>query len=157
MKQTVYIETSIVSYLASRPSRDLLVAAHQQATHDWWHKRRSDFDLVISDLVLREAGAGDKGAAAERLRFLSGLRQVPALPSALALARRLLVDGALPKKAADDAFHVAIAATSKAEFLLTWNMKHIANASMRTRINQACRETGFQPPIICTPYELQEK
>ncbi len=61
----------------------------------------------------------------------------------------------MPRKAAIDAVHVAIAAVNGMDFLLTWNCAHIANAVMRPRIESVCRSVGFEPPTICTPEELQ--
>ena len=72
------------------------------------------------------------------------------------LARTLISHGSLPAKAEIDAFHVAVASTHGMEFLLTWNCKHIANAIMRQKIEQVCRDSSFEPPIICTPTELLE-
>ncbi len=67
MPKRIYIETTIPSYLAARPSRDLLQAARQQLTHDWWNNERQHYELCISELVLDEAAAGDLEAAARRL------------------------------------------------------------------------------------------
>jgi len=86
MKPKVYIETTIVSYLASKPSRDLITAAHQQITHDWWETRLPDFDVYISQFVLDEAGAGDSDAAAKRLALLASFPLLDATPEALDLA-----------------------------------------------------------------------
>ena len=70
MKAKLYLETTIPSYPAGRPSRDLLVAAHQQATRDWWESRRRDFDLYVSELVIQEVRAGDAQLANRRLDLL---------------------------------------------------------------------------------------
>ena len=94
MNPTAYIETSVVSYLAARPSKDVVVAAYQEVTREWW----------------RDAGAA----------------------------------------------HIAIAAANGVEYLVTWSFRHIANALMRTRIEHACRQAGYEPPVICTPNELLE-
>src|SRR5437763_8003300 len=108
MKSKVYLETSVVSYLTARPSRDLVVAAHQQITQEWWSNRSSDFDLYASQLVIQEAGAGDAQMA--RLR-LAALDQIPLLnvsQEAAALARLLVDKGPIPEKAALDALHIAV-------------------------------------------------
>ncbi len=152
-KSQVYIETTIVSYLTAFPSRDLVRAAHQQITRGWW-TTRDDFELFASQLVVREAAGGDPGAAALRLEALRGVNLLRLTPEATALAENLLRRGGLPRKATADAFHVAIAVVGGMDYLLTWNCKHIANATMRARIDQISRDAGFAPPIICTPEEL---
>jgi hypothetical protein len=156
MAERVYIETTVVSYLAARPSRDVVIAGHQQVTHEWWDSRRSDYELCVSQLVLDEAGAGDPQAAQERLAFLQPMLVLETTREALELAKELLQAGALPAKAAGDALHIAIAATKGVPFLLTWNCRHLANAVMRPMIEAACKAKGFKAPIICTPEELLE-
>lgn len=154
--ERVYLETTIVSYLTARPSRDVVVAGHQQTTQDWWNSRRSEFELCISQLVLDEAAAGDSSAAHERLLILQPLIVVEVTTSALELAKALLRAGALPAKAGSDALHIAIAATATIPYLLTWNCRHLANAVMRPVIDRVCQESGYPTPIICTPEELLE-
>jgi len=156
MPQRVYIETTFVSYLTARPSRDLVMAAHQQITHEWWDARRAGYELCISQLVLDEAGEGDAQAAQERLLVLRPMLVLETTTDALELAKELLQAGALPEKAADDALHVAIAAAKAVPYLLTWNCRHLANAVMRPVIETVCKAKGFKAPIICTPEELPE-
>lgn len=153
MRPTVYIETTIPSYLTARPSRDLVRAAQQAITREWW-ERRGEFDLFVSEAVLTEVAAGDPDAAARRADALAGVAELPATPEAAALARALLAGVPLPPKAAVDALHVALAAVAGMDFLLTWNCTHIANAVLRNRIEQVCRQSGYEPPVICTPAEL---
>lgn len=152
----VYIETTVISYLTARPSRDVVIAGHQQITHDWWETRRSRYELCVSALVLDEAGAGDDQAAQERLRVLQPMLVFETTIEALDLAEELLRAGALPKKAADDALHIAVAATKAVPYLLTWNCRHLANATMRPVIEAVCISKGLKAPIICTPEELLE-
>ena len=156
MAERVYIETTVVSYLTARPSRDVVIAGHQQVTHEWWDTRRANYELCVSQLVLDEAGAGDAQAAQERLVVLWPMLVLETAADALELAKELLQAGALPTKAADDALHIAIAATKSVPFLLTWNCRHLANAVMRPMIETVCKAKGFQAPIICTPEELLE-
>ena len=156
MNPTAYIETSVVSYLTARPSRDVVVAAYQEVTREWWRDAASRFRLVASELVLAESGAGDPTAARDRLKMLEDVALLSASPDAEDLARSLLDLGAVPREAAADAAHIAIAATNGVEYLVTWNFRHIANAAMRVRIEGACREAGYEPPVICTPNELME-
>lgn len=157
MKLKVYLETSVISYLASRPSRDLIMAAHQQITQEWWDKRRGEFELLVSQLVLQEVRGGDKSAAERRNGFVKDLAQVQTTEAVIELAQKLLQVSALPISEFADAVHVAAAAVHGVDYLLTWNLKHIANASTRHRIESACRESGYEPPIICTPEELLEE
>jgi hypothetical protein len=153
MNPTVYIETSIVSYLTAWRSRDLVRAAHQQVTCDWWATRGS-FELFTSQFVLDEAAAGDEGPAASRLAALQDAVLLEVTEDGIVLAENLVAGDALPPKARVDALHVAMAAVHGMDYLLTWNCKHIANASLRGRIEDLCRAAGFEPPIICTPLEL---
>ena len=153
MKTPVYIETSVISYLAARPSRDLIVAAHQQLSHEWWSIRH-EWNLSISALVIEEAKAGDVGAAKRRLNRLEGLPVLHMTDRALDLSMRLIAGAALPEKAREDAVHIALAAAHGQDYLLTWNCKHIANATKRPLIERICASVGCAPPIICTPEEL---
>jgi hypothetical protein len=154
MNASVYIETSIVSYLTARPSRDLRAAACQNITAEWSDNRRSDFDVYISEIVVAEASLGNAEAAGRRLNAIDGIPELRISEEARSLARVMLQDGSLPPKAEVDALHIAVAAANGIDYLLTWNCAHIANAVMRPRIEQACRENGFEPPVICTPPEL---
>ena len=154
MKQKVYIETSVVSYLTARLSRDLIVAGHQQVTQDWWQTHRKSFDLVASQLVIQEASAGNPEAAQKRLDVLETTELLEITEDALSLSIKLVKGGPLPTKAAADALHIAVAVTNGVDYLLTWNCTHIANASMRGRVEQICRLNGYEPTVICTPEEL---
>lgn len=150
----VYVETTIVSYLTARRSRDLIIAAHHQITQEWWETRRANFDLYASQFVIQEAGAGDMEMAQKRLDVLDGIPLLSVSQEALALARTLVEKGPLPKKAETDALHISVAAANGMDYLLTWNCKHIANAEMQIGIGKLCRAAGFEPPVICTPEEL---
>jgi len=153
MKPRVYLETSIVSYLASKPSRDIIIAAHQELTNEWWENRRKRFDLYVSQLVIQEARAGDKNAAQKRLDILEPIPLLELNEKVISLAR-VLIDEALPPKAVEDALHISVAVIHGMEYLLTWNCKHIANAEKEHAIAAVCRRNNFEPPIICTPEEL---
>src|SRR5437763_4608995 len=156
MAERVYIETTIGSYLTARPSRDVVIAGHQQITHEWWQTRRASYELCVSQLVRKEAGAGDTQAAKERLDVLKTMTLLETSDEALDLARELIQAGALPTKAADDALHIAVAAMNGIPYMLTWNCRHLANATMRPVIEKVCAGKGVKAPIICTPEELLE-
>ncbi len=153
MPPRVYLETSVVSYLAARPSRDVVVAGHQRTTLEWW-RARNRFELVISQSVLDEAGAGDPELAQERLSLLRDLPILDVTESAVALAESLIETAIIPRIAAEDALHVSLAITHGVDYLVTWNCRHIANAVIRPRIERAARDAGLLPTIICTPEEL---
>ncbi|TAN50190.1 MAG: DNA-binding protein [Methylococcaceae bacterium] len=156
MRPTVYVETSIVSYLTSRPSNDIRVAANQNTTVEWWETRRPVFDLFISEFVVVEAASGHPDAVSRRLAALNGIPELMSTEDVRMLGKALIARGSLPPKAEIDAYHIAIAAVHGMQYLLTWNCTHIANAVMRPKIESLCRDHGYEPPIICTPQELIE-
>lgn len=149
---TVYVETTIVSYLTARRSRDVVLAAHQALTRDW--RGRAAYQLRVSQLAIDEATLGDPLMRARRLRALHGIPVLLLTDAATRLARELVRHGALPEKATVDAFHNGVAAAHEMAYLLTWNCKHLANATMRSTTEAVCRSEGLPPPIICTPEEL---
>jgi hypothetical protein len=156
VKPTVYIETSVISYLAARPSRDIIIAANQQITQEWWQDRRLKFEVYISQLVLQEIGAGDANAVAKRQQAVTDCTLLDIAPEAVDLAEKLIEQNAIPRQAAEDALHIAIATVSGMDYLLTWNFKHIANAAIRANVESVCRLNGYEPPVICSPMELME-
>jgi len=157
MKPKVYLETTIPSYLAARPSRDLVRAAHQQTTCEWWERCRSEYDVFISQVVVRECQGGNAEAAAKRLSLIDSLPLLEETEETLTLATAIFTQIRLPDRAAVDAIHIAIATVHGMNYLLTWNCTHIANASLRSQIELICRENGYEPPIICTPEELLQE
>jgi predicted nucleic acid-binding protein len=155
-KPSVYIETTIVSYLAARPSPSLLAAAYQQITADWWEERRSSFDLFTSEIVMLEARSGDPGAVARRLTILEGIAELVLTDKAKKLARMFLSARAIPHKAQADALHIAAAAVHRMDYLLTWNCRHINNPEIKPAIRKVCESMGVFCPEICTPIEIVE-
>jgi len=154
VKQRVYVETTIVSYLTARPSRDLILAAHQEVTRQWWEGQRERFGLYVSQFVLDEAGDGDPTAAAQRLKLLSGFPLLPLTDEVRDVATGLLDAGVLPQRAHADGVHIAVATVHEMDVLLTWNCRHLANASILGSVGRHLREKGYEAPIICTPDEL---
>jgi hypothetical protein len=156
MKANAYVETTVISYLTAQASRDIVVAAHQQITCDWWKSCRDKFTLFGSQLVLQEAGAGDTDAAKARRNVVADLKLLEITEESIFLAERLVQAGAVPQKAAADALHIAVSVVNGMEYLVTWNCKHLANAFMRVRIDAVCRIAAYEPVVICTPEELLE-
>ena len=156
MKPKVYIETTVISYLTARPTHNVVIAGRQQSTRDWWRNAANRFELVASELVLNEAQGGDPEAARARLSAVNSLTLLDATEEALELAQQLVNSDVVPTKAAEDAAHIAIAVVNGIEYLVTWNYRHIANATIRSQIETVCRNAGFEPVIICTPDELME-
>lgn len=154
MKSKVYIETSVISYLAARPSRDVIIAGRQVETHEWWEKHRHRFEIYVSALVEEEIGRGDPAQAASRLAVLKGLASVAATGEAIRIAEALIEQSAVPQGSEDDALHMGIAASQGTDYLLTWNFKHINNAKMLAKIAAVIVASGYRAPIICSPGEL---
>jgi hypothetical protein len=154
MKEKLYLETTVPSYLAARPSRDLIIAGHQQITLDWWTNRRSSFDIYISQFVIDEASLGDPVVSKNRVDLLENFEQLEINDDVGHLATAIVESGTIPQKAATDAAHIAVAAVHGMKYLLTWNCTHIANAEISRKVNAVCEKQGFTCPVICTPEEL---
>ncbi len=152
----VYLETTVVSYLTAKPSSNIVIAAHQQSSQEWWEDRKQDFRVVASQLVLQEAGRGDMPAAQRRLDILKGVELLEITPEATNLARALIGNSVVPDTSLEDALHVAVSVVNGCKYLVTWNYRHLAGAGVRTRIEAFCRDKGYEPSIICTPEELLE-
>ena len=154
---TVYIETSIAGYLTARSRDAMIFRARQELTWTWWNEKRSRYQLVISQLVLDEAGAGDAEAAADRIELLKGIPVLASTdPRIDALADELLAAHLLPEKARSDAEHMAIATVHAVDYLLTWNCKHIANADVLPKVYRLIAGLGFWAPLIVTPEEFSQ-
>jgi len=154
MKPSLYLETTIPSYLTSRPNRDLIVAARQQITMDWWLKKRHDFRIFVSQIVLDEATEGDRQAAAARLSAIETLPLLAVNEEVVSLTQTLLREKVLPRKATRDAGHIDVSAVHGMHFLLTWNCAHLANAQIFEAVEAVCAVAGYKCPVICTPAEL---
>ncbi len=154
MKKRVHIETSIVSYLTARPTRDLIRMAHQQITLEWWEQYRREFSLHVPQLVLDEAARGDPDAARRRNAAIRALPLLPLTDEAIVLAERLVGSGLIDEKAATDALHLGVATAHRMDFLLTWNCRHLANARVLTEIGRFLRTMAYELPFVCTPEEL---
>jgi predicted nucleic acid-binding protein len=152
--QTVYIETTIPSYLGAHPSSQKSIAADQQTTHQWWSKERKRFRLYTSLFTMDEASGGDAGAAARRLVYLKDIPQLTVVPEIEPLAYDLVRLLRLPAKAVMDASHLATCILHGMDYLLTWNCTHLANPVLQKELVDYCRYHDLHIPIICTPEAL---
>ena len=153
-KPSVYLETTVVSYFTARDSRDLLLAAHQQITREWFREQRNHYALFVSDLVYLEAENGDADAVRRRIQVLDTCAVLAESGEIRQLADIYARGIPLPPRAAVDALHMALATWHRMEYLLTWNCRHIANASNRRRLEGLNTRLGLPSPTICTPEEL---
>lgn len=154
MKSSIYIETSIISYYTSRPNRDLIIAARQQQTHDWWNNQMKDFDVFISKMTLDEIADGDPTAAEKRLHVVKKFPLLDLNKAVFILSEGLILSKVMPKEYPEDTLHVAVAAAHGIDFVLTWNFAHINNASTKRNIEIYISNHGYECPVICTPEEL---
>ena len=150
----IYIESTIPSYVVARPARDLLQAARQQLTRDWWDLQREQHELFTSQVVLDEIAAGERAMAERRLELMAGLSLLISTPDIETLADDVLKSGLLPATADGDAAHIALATAYGMDILLTWNCRHIANAAIVGRLRKLVAERGYTLPEIYTPEEL---
>ena len=157
MKPKVYLETTIISYLTAWRSPQLVMAAHQESTRNWWDDERQAFDLYISEAVVQEVSLGDPSAAQKRLDAVSELPELQITDEVRLLAKELIEETPLPKTAHVDALHIATATVHGMDYLLTWNCRHIANAVLRKSLAAICEAAGYEIPVICTPLELIEE
>ena len=154
MAATVYIESSVISYLVARPSRDIVIAARQAITVEWWQSRRRGYDIYISALVEEEISSGDPEAARLRLDAVADVPSLATTHEAQLLATQLVADGAIPESSLEDALHIGIAAAHGMEYLLTWNFRHINNAETKAGIVKVIEQQGYICPVLCSPEEL---
>jgi hypothetical protein len=150
----IYVESTIPSYVVARPARDLLQAARQQLTRDWWEMKRDKHELFTSQIVLDEIASGEAAMAQQRLALMSGIPLLPSTEEAEALTQSILDSGLLPAQADRDAAHIALATVYGMDVLLSWNCRHIANAAIQSRLRQVAEKFGVVLPVLCTPDEL---
>ena len=153
-KPTVYLETTIPSFLTARPSSSLVLAGEQELTRQWWEARRESFTLFVSELVIEEAIKGDTEASGKRMRAIADVPVLEIDEETIRLTEEILRSGVIPERAAADAGHIAVASRHGIDYLLTWNCRHIANAEIIRRLESVVEAAGYSLPIICTPAEL---
>lgn len=156
-KPSVYIETTIPSYLVGRASRDVIVFAHQEITWTWWTKYRKYFSLYTSEFVLDEITNGDQGIASKRLKMMDKIELLDLPDEIRELVGTYMRKLSIPASAATDTLHIACAVFHKMDYMLTWNCKHLANASVRRQLHAINQSLGLFTPDLCTPEELLVK
>ena len=155
--ESVYIETTILSYLVANPAKDVVIAGHQLTTQEWWSARRTNFNCFISQVVVDEISEGDPSEVRKRLAVAGTLDALAVTVDVDKLTESIMNSRVLPPKAVRDAAHIAVATVHNVQYLLTWNCKHLANAQIAKRIAGICKAAGYEMPTICTPEELLEE
>lgn len=152
--ETVYIETSVVSLAAARPSSISAVAALQEQWRRWFSEQARFYSLVASDFVIAEVSDGDADAAAARLALLTDVPLLLPDERVEAIAAAIVERSLIPAAARLDALHVAAAAAAGVDFLLTCNCRHIANAHVLPRVYDLLAEFALPRLLICSPAEF---
>jgi hypothetical protein len=152
--QSVYVETTIPSYLAARPSSQPSIAIDQQATLEWWDKERMRFRLFTSAFTIDECSRGDISVAERRLSYLADIPELSVPEDIHLLEGDIIKLFQLPKKAFIDASHLALAILHRMDYLLTWNCTHLANAVLQKELVDYCSYHSLHIPIVCTPETL---
>lgn len=153
MKPKVYLETSIISYLAARPSRDLVVEANRTFTHDWWNHKRQCYELFVSDFVYDKARKGDESAAKRRILIMDELKSMKFVDEAMQLSQFIMQMRIMPKRAAGDAIHTAIAIHHGREFL-TWNCRHLSNVDFQKKTDLTIKRKGTRNAYYLYPKRI---
>ncbi len=156
MKPTVYIETSVISYYTSDPSRDLIIAAHQQITYEWWKDILPLVEPYISQAVIEEISRGDLIYSKKRLKSVKDFSILELLPNVNRIAQKYIKALQLPSSAEADAYHLAVAVYHGIDYIISWNCKHIASGRVRRILENLNSEMAIITPVICTPEELLE-
>ena len=156
MKKRVYLETTVVSYLTARPSRDLVVAGHQEATRELWPGLAARYETYVSALVYEEARRGDAEQAKMRLAAIEVFPMLDIDDEARTLAERIIAGKGIPREYPEDALHIAVAAVNGTEVVVTWNFAHLNNPFTRMMVRQVVEGAGYRCPEICSPEELLE-
>lgn len=156
MKPRIYVESSVISYLAARPSRDALTAFRQEQTRRWWDKSAGILTLESSELVRAEIGVGDASAAKRRLAIFITLSLLPLHEEVSDFGKRLMSEGLVPPSEPEDAAHIAQATLTGAHYIATWNFAHMVGPQTKYRLVQSIERWGYQSPLLATPEEILE-
>jgi predicted nucleic acid-binding protein len=154
-KPRVYIETSVISYLTNRPSRDAIVLGRQLLTRQWWDEVSGKYHLLVSDFVVAEVSEGHPEAVQRRLEVIRRIDLIDhAAPQIEQLARALIAKKALPTSAKLDALHIATCAFHGVAYLASWNFSHIVNAQQLGKIEAICADNGYPASRLVTLDQL---
>jgi predicted nucleic acid-binding protein len=156
MKKRLYIETTVVSYLTVKPSRDIIIAGHQGATRDIWPELSVKFETYVSALVFEEARKGDRDQAQLRVAAIESFPMLDIDDDARILAETIIAKKGIPSQYPEDALHIAVAAVNGIEIVVTWNFAHLNNPFIRKILRRIIEDEGYECPEICSPEELLE-
>jgi len=156
MKLSVYLETTIPSYLAARTSSNIVIAGRQAATHEFFELERQKYNLYVSDFVYSECEKGDPGVAKKRLDWLSGVEILPQTPDVKPLADVYMHLLSIPQKCRVDAMHLAMCCINGIDILLSWNCTHLGAESMKI-VQKHNDAHGLPTPLMTTPDSLIDK
>ena len=156
MKKRIYVETTVVSYLTAKPSRDIIIAGHQEATRELWPELSVQYDTYVSALVFEEAGRGDHDQAQMRIAAIEPFPMLDIDNEAQSLAEKIIAGKAIPTEFPEDALHIAVAAVNGIDVVITWNFAHMNNPFIRKMVRRIVENEGYQCPEICSPEELME-
>ena len=154
MKEKVYLDTTIPSYIIAKPSRDIILLSHQELTKEWWKESKDNYELFISDIVVIEVEEGDKDYAKKRRDLLSGITVLENNSEIEVLVKQYMNHFHFPDKLYRDMYHVAFAVYYNIDFLLTWNFTHLNNAHFKVQLHRFNQKIGYNIPEICSPEEL---
>ncbi len=155
--QKVYIETTIPSYIVSKTSRDIVIAAQQEITREWWESERHLYDLFVSEAVIAECSQGDVQLVKKRLEIIDNMAILPITEESLKLSNEYCVLLGIPEKSRIDSLHLALAVVHEMDYLLTWNCKHLAHGEVRLKVHYYNASMGLFEPMILTPLELMRR
>jgi hypothetical protein len=156
MMARIYIETTVLSYLAARPSRDIVSLARQELSHDFWEWAPTTYTVCSSDLVRDEIARGDAKAALRRADYFKQCHILPQDAGALVLAQQLIQAKAVPMTEPEDAAHIAIATLAQMKYIVSWNFAHMVSPQAKRLLEQAITDLGYAPPLLATPEEIFE-
>jgi predicted nucleic acid-binding protein len=153
IRQRVYIETTIPSfYYEVRTEPEMI--ARRNWTRAWWDSRRQAYQLVTSVAVVDELQAGRFPNQDQVLALLIDISLVPVEPAIIEIVETYIQRMVMPRDPTGDALHLALASYHKCDFLLTWNVQHLANANKFSHIRRINALLGLFTPALVTPLEL---
>jgi hypothetical protein len=155
-KQSIYIESSVISYLTAKENRDLIIAARQKITRNWWKRIADSAELFISTYVIDEIAQGDSSASEIRLKAIKNCNVLPASDEITFLSKEYFRRMQIPDHAMYDSLHLACAVLNGIDIIVSWNFKHIANPTIRHILRTINDKLGYETPEITTPEELME-